>query len=67
MQPEVYRSGSMKDMLSSTREHSNRKIYVQNMVQSTFREFCQVVADGRSFQDADAVLLPYSVMAGAWK
>jgi len=57
VQPEVYRSGSMKDMLSATREHSEQeKLYVQNMVQSTFREFCQVVADGReAFQDADAV------------
>lgn len=57
VQPEVYRSGSMKDMLSPTREHSEQeKTYVQNMVQSTFREFCQVVADGReAFQDADAV------------
>ena len=57
VEAEVYRSGSMKDMLSPTREHSEQeKLYVQNMVQNTYREFCQVVADGRpAFQDADAV------------
>ncbi len=57
VQAEVYRSGSMKDMLSLTREHSQQeKIYIQNMVQSTFQEFCKVVADGRdAFQDAGEV------------
>lgn len=57
VKPAVYRSGNMKDMLSPTREHSNdEKEYVQNLVQSTFTEFCQVIADGReAFASAEDV------------
>ncbi len=48
IQSEIYRSGAMKDMLSPTREPSSlEREYVQNMVNSTFQEFCQVVANGR--------------------
>jgi protease-4 len=57
VQPEVYRSGDMKDMLNPSRPRSAaEREYVQGMVQSSFREFCQVVAEGRSaYEDADAV------------
>lgn len=57
VEAEVYSSGKMKDMLNPTRQHSEQeKLYVQNMVQNTYREFCQVIADGRdAFADADAV------------
>jgi len=48
IRPETYRSGVMKDMLSPTRERSAlERDYIQNMVSSTFQEFCQVVANGR--------------------
>ncbi|NLZ63069.1 MAG: signal peptide peptidase SppA [Lentisphaerae bacterium] len=48
IQPAIYRSGVMKDMLSPTREPSSlERDYIQNMVSSTFQEFCQVVANGR--------------------
>ena len=57
VEPEVYRSGVMKDMLSPTRERTEQeKAYIQSMVQMTFKEFCQVVAAGRvAFQTPDDV------------
>ncbi len=48
VQAETYRSGSMKDMLSPTRERSpQERDYVQEMVNRIYLEFCQVVANGR--------------------
>ena len=57
IQPETYRSGNMKDMLSPTRERTEQETaYIQQMIDASFHEFCQVVADGReAFQTAEDV------------
>ncbi len=54
----AFTSGDMKDMLSGGRDWTDKeKAYVQDMVDKTFGEFAQIVADGRSqFADRDAVL-----------
>ncbi len=45
---EVYRSGEMKDMLNAARPRTEKeREYVQKLVDGSFREFCQIVADGR--------------------
>ncbi len=57
VKPETYRSGAMKDMLSPTRERTTQeRDYIQGMISSTFQEFCQVVANGRTeYETAQAV------------
>lgn len=57
VQPETYRSGDMKDMLSPSRERTEKEAaYVQQMIDTSFLEFCQVVADGReAFNTAEDV------------
>ena len=45
---ETYRSGDMKDMLSSTRPRTEKEIqYVNEMIQETYRSFTDIVAKGR--------------------
>ena len=58
VEPEVYRSGDMKDMLNWSRPRTEKeRAYVQSLVRDTFREFAAVVADGRSaYADVEAVL-----------
>lgn len=58
VEPEIYRSGDMKDMLSWSRTRTEKeRTYVKAMLDEAFKEFAAVVADGReAFEDADAVL-----------
>ena len=57
--PLTYRSGNFKDMLSPTRTPTPEEDeYLNAMVQQDFREFCQVIANGRPqhFPTVDDVL-----------
>ncbi|MBO4511411.1 MAG: signal peptide peptidase SppA, partial [Victivallales bacterium] len=45
---QVFRSGDMKDMMSSTRKMTEKeRIYMQKMINDTFNEFAGIVASGR--------------------
>jgi protease-4 len=55
VQPEVYKSGRYKDMLSGTRKESEitpaeRKM-IQDLIDETFQKFKKVVADGRDYSN----------------
>jgi protease-4 len=55
VQPDVYKSGRYKDMLSGTRKESEippeeRKM-VQNLIDETFQKFKRIVADGRDYSN----------------
>lgn len=54
---EVYASGKMKDMMNGARPRTEQeRQYVQELIDSTFHEFCQVVANGRqAYKTADDV------------
>ncbi len=48
LEPVTYRSGNFKDMLSPMRKSTPEEDeYLKGMVQEDFREFCQVIANGR--------------------
>ena len=52
LEAEVFKSGQMKDMLRGSRERTDmERAYVQSLVDSTFREFATVVANGRDRYD----------------
>ena len=45
---QVFRSGDMKDMMSSTRKMTEKeRVYMQKMINDTFNEFAAIVANGR--------------------
>lgn len=59
LEPMTYRSGKFKDMLSPMRKSTPEEDeYITAMVQADFREFCQVIANGRPqhFATVDDVL-----------
>ncbi|MBR6470153.1 MAG: signal peptide peptidase SppA [Victivallales bacterium] len=59
LEPVTYRSGNFKDMLSPMRKTTPEEdAYITAMVQADFREFCQVIANGRPrhFATVDDVL-----------
>lgn len=52
LEAEVYKSGPMKDMLRGSRERTDmERVYVQRLVDETYREFATVVANGRTRYD----------------
>jgi protease-4 len=52
LEAEVFKSGQMKDMLRGSRPRTDmERAYVQGLVDSTFREFATVVANGRTRYD----------------
>lgn len=55
--PVVFKSGDMKDALSAMREMTEaERQYIQQLVDSSFTEFCSVVAEGRNrYENAEAV------------
>lgn len=58
VKPMVYRSGKFKDIMNPMREPTaEERAYMEELVERTFNEFCQVIADGRPrhFADAEAV------------
>ncbi len=58
VKPKVYRSGNFKDIGSGSREATPaEEAYLNALIQETFQQFCQVIADGRPqyFKDAQAV------------
>lgn len=58
VEPMVFKSGDMKDMLSPTRELTDKeKQYTGKMVMETFAEFAKIVADGReAYETAEDVM-----------
>lgn len=57
---DVYKSGEMKDLLNgavdrTTEEEDMQDEFFQEMVDRTFMEFAEVVADGRNFPSAEHV------------
>lgn len=57
VKPEVYASGDMKDMLNITRHRTEKEVrYVKQLIQETFDEFAQIIADGRKqYPDVSSV------------
>ena len=68
---QVFRSGDMKDMLSSTRKLTEKETtYIQQMIDSTFNEFAKIVANGREAykNEAEVKAAPFGdgrVLSGA--
>lgn len=51
---DVYKSGEMKDMMSASREATDEeKDYIQNIVDTMFQDFVDVVAEGRDMTEEE--------------